>query len=236
VQDRMVTQAEALSEPIRETIRRINWQHAHKAAGVVWDNLYLLAIPVDGSAHNNFIVAYDLLDGGWYEITGWEVGDWQKVKFPDEEDQLYFGVADQSAAGEVYLAFDEDANDDDGVDIDAQIVTARYDAGTKDVLKLPMYVDVFTDTEVDGEFEIYVQTEQQEWTLLGTIEIDTGGLSFPITFPIEFGVSGLQRDRFRLNDLGYVREMQFKFVATGEFQSRIISAVVRFAADAGSWS
>lgn len=235
-QDRTVAIAEPISEPIRETIRRINWAHAHKATGVIWDGFYLLAIPVDGSSQNNFVIALDLEEGGWYEVTGWSVGDWRITNFPSVEDQLYFGTSLTAGAGEVYLAFDEDVDTDDGVDIDAQVVTARFDAGDKKILKFFQSIDVYTDATETGEIEVYAAADNGDFSLVGTITVDSSGVSFPITFPITFPAETLQRDTFGLESFGHVREMQFKFVVTGAAQTRVVSATVNLFADAKVWN
>lgn len=57
-----------LSEPINETIKRINKEAWDKAVAVYFDNRYYLAVPLDGSSENNAILIYNFLNGQWESI------------------------------------------------------------------------------------------------------------------------------------------------------------------------
>jgi len=61
-----------LSQPINSTIRRINWTVARtRARAAVWLDLFLLAVPLDGSNANNAILVYNIAIGTWQGI--WEL-------------------------------------------------------------------------------------------------------------------------------------------------------------------
>ena len=57
-----------LSEPINETIKRINKEAWDKAVAVYFDNRYYLAVPLDGSSENNAILIYNFLNSQWESI------------------------------------------------------------------------------------------------------------------------------------------------------------------------
>jgi hypothetical protein len=57
-----------LSEPINETIKRINKEAWDKAVAVYFDNRYYLAVPLDESSENNAILIYNFLNSQWESI------------------------------------------------------------------------------------------------------------------------------------------------------------------------
>ncbi len=60
--------SEPVSAPMGPLFQRVHWGHAHKAVGTFHDGRYLLALPIDGAAHNNAIAVYDFQNQGW---AGW---------------------------------------------------------------------------------------------------------------------------------------------------------------------
>lgn len=73
----------SLSDPIRGLEQRVNWERAGNAQGVLFDNYYLLALPIDGSELNNAIFAYDLLLRKW-------VGVWRMVDSNSDESDTFW--------------------------------------------------------------------------------------------------------------------------------------------------
>jgi len=63
-----------LSDPIRNIFETIEKQHSERAIAVLFDNYYLLSVPVDGSQVNNAIIPFDLLLRKW-------VGIWTPTDF-----------------------------------------------------------------------------------------------------------------------------------------------------------
>ena len=57
-----------LSEPINQTIKRINQEAWENAVSVYFDNRYYIAVPLDGSQDNNAILIYNFLNKQWESI------------------------------------------------------------------------------------------------------------------------------------------------------------------------
>ena len=57
-----------LSEPINETISRINKNAQENAVAVYFDNRYYIAVPLDSSTNNNAILIYNFLNKQWESI------------------------------------------------------------------------------------------------------------------------------------------------------------------------
>jgi hypothetical protein len=82
-----------LSEAIQPYVDRINQDYVDQSVGAYFDNRYYLAVPLDGSTENNFILVYNLINGGWESIdsvnsTGFNVRD-MLVAREGRENALY---------------------------------------------------------------------------------------------------------------------------------------------------
>jgi hypothetical protein len=75
VQDRAETAAEAVSEPIRPYIERINFAAIAKANAVMFGRYYWLAVPLDEATEPNAILRYDTLSQAWQGIDTYHYGD-----------------------------------------------------------------------------------------------------------------------------------------------------------------
>lgn len=64
-QDALRSRPIPVSLPIEGYMDRIHWTYAHQAAACVVGQLYILAVPVDGSTRNNAFLVYDITLGTW---------------------------------------------------------------------------------------------------------------------------------------------------------------------------
>ena len=65
-----------LSEPINETINRINTDQRTQAVAVYFDNRYFIAVPLDDALRNNAILIYNFLNKQWESIDSVDSTDW----------------------------------------------------------------------------------------------------------------------------------------------------------------
>jgi len=221
-QDMAIGLSVPISDKIETIIDRINWPYADKASAVVWDNFYMLAVPIDSSQVNNIVLVYDLRDGAWTTIEGWNPADWQLAHFDFDEDKLYFATSSVTGEGKVYEALDEVTGTDDGVDVTATIDTPRYDFGTTSQRKQFRWIDVFTDGSIGGDLTVYVATENNVFQSLGTITISPSVPVLPQILPFNLADTNLQRDRFYLDGLGHPTDIQFRFESIGDDLIRIL--------------
>jgi len=57
---------DAISWPIHDIIKRINWNAAPQtAASTYWNNNYILSVPLDASPTNNYLLIYNTVTGSW---------------------------------------------------------------------------------------------------------------------------------------------------------------------------
>lgn len=63
-----------LSRPIQDQFKEVNYAHASKACGIVFDNKYFLAVPTGSATDNNKVFVYDILNNGWTSVDSFPSG------------------------------------------------------------------------------------------------------------------------------------------------------------------
>jgi hypothetical protein len=63
-----------LSQPIQDQFADVNYAHADKAVGVVFDNKYYLAVSTGSSTTNNKVFVYDILNTAWTSVDSFPAG------------------------------------------------------------------------------------------------------------------------------------------------------------------
>jgi hypothetical protein len=75
-----------LSDPIQPYIDRINQRFINRSVAAYFDNRYWLAVPLDGSSENNYLLVYNFINQGWESV--------------DRVDSLQFNIRDILVARE----------------------------------------------------------------------------------------------------------------------------------------
>ena len=152
-----------LSEPVNETIKRINKAHQDKAVAVYFDNRYYLAIPLDDSTQNNALLIYNFLNQQWESLD--------TVTNPDGDvDQLFHysnllisGAQDNRgvyAVNDIGGIHEIDSNDRlDGVDrIITQIGGSERVLGVKGSVTTRQYTLNTLDRKRWKDFDLHIQS------------------------------------------------------------------------------
>jgi hypothetical protein len=71
---RLLTNAQPISAPINDVIKRINRTYAYRSVAVYWDNRYYLAVPLDNSDKNNAVLIYNFILNAWESIDTYPAG------------------------------------------------------------------------------------------------------------------------------------------------------------------
>lgn len=131
-----------LSSPILATMRRINWSAARlTACACLWGNLYLLAVPLDGSHRNNAVLAYDTSTGKWQgEWTGWEPTAWVQSQFDGRRETLLGTHSGDIVRVTDERIFDETAESTSNIPIELETRNELFEAA--DLLKQPQLLDI----------------------------------------------------------------------------------------------
>jgi hypothetical protein len=59
-----------MSQAIQDMVERIRWEHVEKSCAITYNNMYLLAVPINDDVPDTILV-YHFLTGGWTHFTGW---------------------------------------------------------------------------------------------------------------------------------------------------------------------
>jgi hypothetical protein len=217
-----------ISDKIKGTMDRINWAYAYDCVGTVWDNLYMLAVPLDSATTNSHVLVYDMIENAWSIFSGWAPSAFLPARFTAEE-ALYYGDA---VTGKLYEALESSADTDAGVDIDSIIETGRFSFGGTSFRKHFQYLDLYVYGGTGGSVELYVAKDEGDFSLAETYTITSGGLALGVVDDDNSGFvldenailsdGGLFRNRFYLDRFEACREMQFKFRSNGQYKVKIL--------------
>lgn len=197
---------------------RINKTYASKAAGVHFDNYYLLAVPLDANTRNSSVIPFDMLHqkatkegtvpacvGEWtnMHVHSWIIGNFNGVQ------QLYYIDSDD---GKLYLMFDGES--DDGESIEDALDTKAYDWG------MPNHDKSIHSGEVQyidstGSLTIYYAKADASFSTLGSMTADNSDPHLPVALPFNLGTGGKTEARCITGyRLGRSRYWQVRIVHT----------------------
>lgn len=76
---RLLTNAQPISAPINDVIKRINRTYAYRSVAVYWDNRYYLAVPLNGTdgtiaTTNNAVLIYNFILNAWESVDTFPAG------------------------------------------------------------------------------------------------------------------------------------------------------------------
>ena len=190
---------EPLSKNIQPYIDRINADYADKAVGILFENRYYLAVPLDsirgaGDAYgNNAILVYNFLNKGWESLDTFGDSRFLIKNFvigsASERNNIYVVT---SNGGLHQIEASESSNDTLNVDnsaavvspaIDASLTSRGYDLGTMERKR-------FTDAQINiqslpgqnSEYSIaFAAEDPDDAQPIGTTSDLLGGLLTPTT-------------------------------------------------------
>jgi hypothetical protein len=105
------------SDKIETTLNGLNKRQLAQAAGVLWDDLYMLSVPEGASLTNSVVLVYDTNRTAWTLFRGVPAGEWCIFR-QFNQDTLVFGSATQ---GQIHNW--DGAATDDGTAITSYVVT-----------------------------------------------------------------------------------------------------------------
>lgn len=165
---------------IKDEIDSINWDYAHKAQAVFFENKYMLAVPTDSSTVNNKVLVFYPAYNSWTVFDGWNVGAWGKVKFNNDE-KLYF--IDNSDAS-VYEVFSGD--NDNGEAITYRVTSRKENMGSSLQEKVGGEIKVTALATSSISLKVYIEIDEGGFNYLGSIDLLGNALAFPLEFPVSF--------------------------------------------------
>ncbi len=131
-----------LSEPINESIQRINKNAQENAVAVYFDNRYYIAVPLDSSNNNNAILIYNFLNKQWESIDSVNDANYQisnLLVLGDGDKRGVYAVNDIGGVHRIDHRVDgvdrvstQIGGTEQSIQIPASLTTRQYTLGTLD--------------------------------------------------------------------------------------------------------
>ena len=180
-----------LSEPINETIKRINKDQSTQAVAVYFDNRYFIAVPLDDALRNNAILIYNFLNKQWESIDSVDSSDWDIENLIVAGEGSKRGVYAINQLGGIHK-IDARLQGDDLInvsiggsnetkDVRGSITTRQYTFGDmtrKNWKEFQMNVESSADNS--SNFDLSAETENPDASItLGTLNSLNSGVDLP---------------------------------------------------------
>ena len=175
-----------LSEPINETIKRINKDQSTQAVAVYFENRYFIAVPLDDALRNNAILIYNFLNKQWESIDNVDSEDWDIENLIVAGEGSQRGVYAINRLGGIHK-IDARLQGDDLInvsigssnltrDVKGSITTRQYTFGNmtrKNWKEFQMHVESSADN--NSNFDLSAETENPDGTFtLGSLNSFNG--------------------------------------------------------------
>ena len=201
------TQAVPISQKIEADLDRINKLHISKCSAGVFEDFYILSVPLDSATECDNLYVFDITQGAWY-------GPWDltAAKFIESDIRAqgidtFFG---NSSGGNVVRMFDG-TFDDDEASIATEVVTKKYDFNRPESDKIFNEIEIGVLGTGSGTITVYARVDQAGFTLVGSFDIVAGGPVLPVALPFNLGSTGIVRGKFHLEGFSRGRNIDFKF-------------------------
>ena len=208
----------------------INKTYISKAAAVLFDNKYLLAIPVGTSSVNNLVAAYDFETNSWSLITGWYPEAW--VTF---DNKLYYIDANDGRVLECFannyadFAVGPNSASMPSVGIDLDYISRNLDFDNTENFKNLDSIEVEFDPTGTYEAVVYTNLDGRGWTSIGSVSLAATSLTLPFTLPSPFGDAGLARKTFPLSSKGDFKKLQVRVKQNAASEQTVFQRATIFA-------
>jgi hypothetical protein len=213
-----------LSLPITNTIKRINWAVARTTArAIVWADLYMLAVPLDGANANNAILVYSVALGSWQGIWETEFAPRTFSKDPTSliQTNLLVGLANGTLADWTYPQqrqfYDVELDGTTHRLYSSNLRTRSFTFG-EEFNQVGPYNAQFTFLESEDEVTITAVVDREP-SAIETVTT-TGPPQTNLTIPqLPFDLSGIGYvvQSIALQRLGLCNELQFELSGTGNW-------------------
>lgn len=229
---------EAISEPIRDVMDRVNWAHAHRACATVYDHKVFLSLPVDGSTENNVTVVFDLTQKIWAGEYAWAVRDSALFNLSDSAEKLYLQWRHQTTEtltgiGATSVAHVFEALNS-GTYYDPSLTAVEYEEHTRAFTfqdygrkKRWDWIELMLQpSTTDATLTLYAKVDELNWALIGAVDISPV-LRYPVLpakLPFEFEDKVPQFERAGLIDLPPGQKIQIKIISDSpsDFGLRVV--------------
>lgn len=192
-----------MSQPVQDMIERIRWEHVTRSCAVCYNNMYLLALPIDDDIPDTVLV-YHYMTGGWTIFTGWtpscfleqpylgtsrllmgyddgELREWLDYLRPDQVNSAT-DYKDQLVG--VPIPFQLPLFLPPAESTDAEVITRALSFGDIFSTKSPFYGSLEV-LQKDGTASISMIRDGHNPELIGTWTFAPEGYTLPVALPFQ---------------------------------------------------
>ena len=232
-----------LSQPIQDVFDgsgrlTINRTYISKAAAVLFDNKYIIAIPTGTSTVNNTVFVYDFLTGGWYRIDGWYPVDWvvfdNRLFYIDANDgsviECFTGTIGDYGLGPFTLNTTSDPQQ--GAIFDYISKTVDFDQ--PELFKQLDSIEVELDPTGNYDAIVYTNLDGDGWASAGSVNLAGNSLTLDFDLPTNLGNAGLARKTFQFGYDDEFKKMQVRVKNEASMQNVTLQRITIFS-DPKTW-
>ncbi len=232
-----------VSEPIQDILDgvgtyKLNTTHVNKAAAVLFNNKYILAIPEGTSTVNNFCLVYDFAYKAWYVIKGWFPASWQvfnnNLYYIDALDgrviECFTGTMGDFPKGPSFI----DSASDPSAAIEFAYVSRALDFDNPENYKMSDAIEVEFDPTGDYEASVYFNVDNEGWNNLGVAELEGQSTTLSITLPTVLANSGVARKTFQTQEYGEFKKCQIMVYNNASIETVTLQRITAFG-DVKQW-
>ena len=205
-----------VSAPIQDIIEgthpvyQLNKNQASKAASVLFDNKFLMAIATGTSLENDLVLVYDFISKGWYLITGWAPRDWvvfnNRLYYIDAYDgrvlECFTGNVGDFASGPSVTP----AAPTQGIDF--TYISRAIEFDLPENFKKGDAVEIELSPTGNWNANVYINYDSDGWSGIGTVNLAGNSLTLPVTLPAVLDNGGLARKTFQIQKYGEFKKMK----------------------------
>lgn len=224
-----------MSRPIQDIFdgtgtRVLNTVHVSKAAAVLYENKYILAIATGSSSVNDFVVVYDFLTNSWWTIDGWYPKDWL-VK----DNVLYYTDANDGRVVQCFVGTTGDfgtvssSTSGPTVAISYEYASRGVDFGYPENYKNLDSIGVEFFPTGNYNATVYINLDNGGWQEIGTVNLLGNSVTLPFTLPVTLISEGLTVKLIQAQQYGKFKRIQVKVTMEGTDQVVKLQAINIFA-------
>ena len=180
-----------LSEPINETIKRINKDAWENSVATYFDNRYFISVPLDGATSNNAILVYNFLTKQWESVDQVNDANFHSTNLivvGNGDDRAVYAVNDIGGVHRLEKRVDgidrvitQIGGTQQNLNVNGSVTTRQYTLGSLERKRWKEFeLHVQSSEDNTSDFDISAETENPDATVaLGSLE-DFNGTALAI--------------------------------------------------------
>lgn len=225
-----------VSQPIQDIFdgtadRHLNTVQVAKAAGVYFDNKFMLAIPTSSSTVNDLVLVYDFITSSWYLIDGWYPQSW--IIF---NNNLYYADAND---GRVVQCFTGSVGDfgtvvpayasGPSVGIGFTYTSKIIDFDVPENFKQLDSVGVEFAPTGDYSATVEVNLDNSGFQTAGMVALTANAVTLPVVLPFTLSSPGITYNTLQLSRYGEFKKIQVRITLAVANESITLQKIDIFA-------